>query len=119
MISSTPFVYNNTTDNATSAVPYGSSALHVPAGCEVRQTADNTGKQGTGDVVLISEFVVLGVLLPVMVVISVPTNSLNMAVFYKQGLRERINLCLFSLSLVDLVFIVSAFSTQYDDHDHE
>jgi hypothetical protein len=40
---------------------------------------------------------------------SFPTNILSMAVFVKQGLKERINLCLFSLSLVDLVYMTFNF----------
>ena len=27
-----------------------------------------------------------------------PANVINLAVFYKQGLKERVNLCLFALS---------------------
>ena len=37
--------------------------------------------------------------------IGVPTNLLNCLVFYRQGLRDRMNLCLFSLALVDLLYI--------------
>ena len=37
--------------------------------------------------------------------IGVPTNLLNCLVFYRQGLRDRMNLCLFSLALVDMLFI--------------
>ena len=37
--------------------------------------------------------------------IGVPTNLLNCLVFYRQGLRDRMNLCLFSLALVDMFFI--------------
>ncbi|XP_076461499.1 uncharacterized protein LOC143293990 [Babylonia areolata] len=34
-----------------------------------------------------------------------PANLINMAVFYKQGLKERINVCLFSLSLSDFLYL--------------
>ncbi|KAL8590702.1 hypothetical protein ACOMHN_044060 [Nucella lapillus] len=36
-----------------------------------------------------------------------PANVINMAVFFKQGLKDRVNLLLFSLSLADEVFLVS------------
>ena len=41
--------------------------------------------------------------------ISAPTNLINMAVFWKHGIKERINLCLFCLSFADLIVIVSYF----------
>ena len=37
--------------------------------------------------------------------IGVPTNLLNCLVFYRQGLRDRMNLCLFSLALVDMLYV--------------
>ncbi|KAL8618931.1 hypothetical protein ACOMHN_020350 [Nucella lapillus] len=46
------------------------------------------------------------VFLPIMFLIGGPANVINMAVFYKQGLKERINVCLFSLSLVDFLYLV-------------
>ena len=42
-------------------------------------------------------------LLPVVSLLGVVGNSLNVTVFFRQGLRERINVCLFSLALADLV----------------
>ena len=41
----------------------------------------------------------------ILFLIGVPTNLLNCLVFYRQGLRDRMNLCLFSLALVDVLFI--------------
>ena len=41
----------------------------------------------------------------ILFLIRVPTNLVNCLVFY-QGLRDRMNLCLFSLALVDMLFIV-------------
>ena len=35
--------------------------------------------------------------------IGAPANVINMLVFYKQGLKDRVNLCLFALSLADLL----------------
>ena len=44
--------------------------------------------------------------LPVFFLIGGPANVINMVVYYKQGLKERVNLCLFSLSLADELFLV-------------
>ncbi|XP_076442682.1 uncharacterized protein LOC143281363 [Babylonia areolata] len=41
--------------------------------------------------------------------VGVPGNILSAAVFYRQGLRERINLCVFCLALVDLVVLTVTF----------
>ena len=39
---------------------------------------------------------------PVVSLLGVVGNALNVAVFFRQGLRERVNVCLFSLALADL-----------------
>ena len=49
------------------------------------------------------------VIIPVLFLIGFPANCINMAVFFKQGLKERINLCLFSLALVDLIYVCTVF----------
>ena len=46
-------------------------------------------------------------LLPVVSLLGVVGDALNVAVFFRQGLRERVNVCLFSLALADLA--VSTF----------
>ena len=46
------------------------------------------------------------VVLPILFLIGGPANVLNMAVFYKQGLKERINVCLFALSLADFLYLL-------------
>ncbi|KAK7479024.1 hypothetical protein BaRGS_00029785 [Batillaria attramentaria] len=43
-------------------------------------------------------------ILPVLFLVGFPTNCINMAVFYRQGLKERVSLCLFALSFADLVY---------------
>ena len=45
-------------------------------------------------------------LLPIFFLIGWPANVINMAVFYKQGLKERVNLCLFALSLADELSLI-------------
>ena len=48
------------------------------------------------------------VFLPLLLLIGGPANVINMEVFHRQGLRERVNLCLFALSLADGFFLVQA-----------
>ncbi|KAL8589879.1 hypothetical protein ACOMHN_023966 [Nucella lapillus] len=49
------------------------------------------------------------IILPFVFLIGGPANVINMAVFYKQGLKERINLCLFVLAVVDEIYINVCF----------
>ena len=49
------------------------------------------------------------IIIPVLFLIGLPANCINMVVFFKQGLKERINMCLFSLALVDLIYLSSIF----------
>jgi len=53
-------------------------------------------------------------ILTALFLVSVPTNLLNMAVFWRHGLRERINLCLFSLAFADFVVVASHFEWKLD-----
>ena len=46
--------------------------------------------------------------LPILFLIGGPANVINMAVFYKQGLKERINVCLFALSLADELYLANS-----------
>ena len=52
--------------------------------------------------------------LPALLLLSVPTNVVNMLVFWRHGVRERINLCLFCLSLADLIYIIHSFLHNVD-----
>ena len=49
------------------------------------------------------------IIVPIFFFIGFPANCINMAVFFKQGLKGRINLCLFSLALVDLLCVTLGF----------
>ena len=49
------------------------------------------------------------ILIPLLFLIGFPANCINMVVFFKQGLAERINMCLFSLALVDLIYLSAIF----------
>ncbi|XP_070191564.1 psychosine receptor-like [Littorina saxatilis] len=46
---------------------------------------------------------------PLLFFLGAPTNILNMIVFARQGLRDRMNLCLFSLAVADLFYVTSKF----------
>ena len=46
------------------------------------------------------------VVLPILFLLGGPANVINMAVFHRQGLKERINVCLFALSLADNLFLL-------------
>ncbi|KAL8576474.1 hypothetical protein ACOMHN_049041 [Nucella lapillus] len=60
-----------------------------------------------------------GGLIPLLFLVGVPANVLSAAVFYRQGLRERINLCIFCLAMADVVVLTSsagmAFEVVYRD----
>ena len=45
------------------------------------------------------------VFVPILYLVGTPANLVNMVVFFKQGLKSRINMCLFSLALVDLLYL--------------
>ena len=49
------------------------------------------------------------IIIPILFFIGFSGNCINMAVFFKQGLKERINMCLFSLALVDLIYLSTVF----------
>lgn len=42
--------------------------------------------------------------------VGIPGNIINCVVFHRQGLRERMHLCLFSLSLVDCCYLLCALA---------
>jgi hypothetical protein len=46
------------------------------------------------------------ILLPILFLIGGPANVINMAVFYRQGLSKRINVCLFALALADELYLI-------------
>ncbi|KAL8616333.1 hypothetical protein ACOMHN_056276 [Nucella lapillus] len=105
-------------DISVTAVTNGSNALPVPEGCITRQGFtfipwDNEHNLVSKEVENTIRFLFLGLCLPVFFVVGFSTNIVNMVVFYKHGLEERINACLFTLSLVDLlgVFVAYCFNS--------
>ncbi|XP_076440983.1 uncharacterized protein LOC143280235 [Babylonia areolata] len=59
----------------------------------------------SGALQAVEKVIHIGVL-PVLVITGTVTNVINMAVFRRQGLDDRVNLCLFSLSLADLGYLL-------------
>lgn len=42
--------------------------------------------------------------------VGIPANAINCLVFWRQGLRDRMNLCLFTLALTDVLHLTCAFA---------
>lgn len=55
------------------------------------------------------EIVCLTALSSLLCLFGIPTNILNCLVFWRQGLNDRMNLCLFSLALVDFCYLLITF----------
>ena len=62
------------------------------------------------------------IFIPILYVVGAPANVINMAVFFRQSLSKRINMCLFSLALLDLIsltvilsFYAERIYTQFTD----
>ena len=101
--------HNDTTDSALHNVPRNSSA---PGGCYIVNFEemeflpwDNPDNIITAEVENIIRRI-KDILIPIFFLIGGPANVISLAVFYKQGLKERVNLCLFALSLADELFLI-------------
>ncbi|KAL8598200.1 hypothetical protein ACOMHN_043271 [Nucella lapillus] len=97
----TPEVVENHTD--VLQPPEGCVVLSVKPGAFIPW--DNPDNLISREVEVAVDTAVAVVFLPILFAISAPTNVLNMIVFCKHGLKERINLCLFSLSLADSLYM--------------
>ncbi|KAK7487708.1 hypothetical protein BaRGS_00020975 [Batillaria attramentaria] len=96
-------------------VVQNSTVGNVPEGC-VEIYTSNLSNQYPDDPVSQEALLTLsaifsGVVVPVFFLISFSTNSINMIVFYKHGLRERFNLCVFVLALSDTIYMCGIFLT--------
>ena len=109
-----------TTETSISAnVDVSQSASNVPENCIILGMNTTVPWNNPNNLIsLEAEFlfdrIKATVLIPVLFLIGFPANCINMAVFFKQGLKERINLCLFSLALVDLLDLTIIFAFQAD-----
>ncbi|KAL8616334.1 hypothetical protein ACOMHN_056277 [Nucella lapillus] len=116
-----PLWHNSTFGEISAASVSGKSdgVLTVPEGCvstEIFQFIpwDNQDNLVPKEADNLVNLLLLGMCLPVMFVVSFATNIVSMVVFYKHGLKERINACLFTLSLVDLLSVSVAFGYSSD-----
>ena len=102
---------NGTRTNPT-AVPDGCMVLSVEPGDFIPW--DNPDNLVSQEVEQAVDLAVAGFFLPALLLLSVPTNVVNMLVFWRHGVRERINLCLFCLSVADLIYIFHTFLYNVD-----
>ncbi|XP_076436202.1 uncharacterized protein LOC143275809 [Babylonia areolata] len=103
-------VAGNRTDAARA--PEGCVVLSVKPGAFIPW--DNPDNLISREVEVAVDTAVAVLFLPILFSISAPCNVLNMIVFCKQGLKERINLCLFSLSLADSLYMLHSFILNMD-----
>ena len=109
-------IMNFTTNNSDAYVDH-TTVLPPPANCRVVTTQftyipwANPSNLISLETTLLIVQLLAGVLVPVMAFLGLVLNVLNGLVFYKQGLRERINLLLFSLAVLDFLVEVRAGET--------
>ncbi|KAK7491774.1 hypothetical protein BaRGS_00017030 [Batillaria attramentaria] len=91
------------------------SNFRVPDGCVVLRLTVSDFVPWDNPENLISQEVerafdtVTVVFLYILFLISAPTNIISMIAFYKQGIKERINFCMFCQSFADLSYMVFNF----------
>ena len=95
-------VLNSTNDFASDSPP---RKIFIP--CD---NAENLVDKATREEV---EGLLLMTVLPSLELFGVTTNVINCMVFVRQGLRDRINLCLFSLALADTSFLLFMFLAKF------
>ncbi|KAL8562429.1 hypothetical protein ACOMHN_066143 [Nucella lapillus] len=97
----------------------GSEAPSPPPGCIVMSLGsflpwDNPDNLVSLEVERGVDMAVGVVVLPLLFLLSSTTNVLNVLVFWRQGVGERVNLCLFCLSLTDLLYMLHSFLLNVD-----
>jgi len=92
-------LYNDVVLNSTNDFARDSPPKKVFIPCD---NAENLVDKATREEV---EGLLLMTVLPSLELFGVTTNVINCMVFVRQGLRDRINLCLFSLALADTSFL--------------
>ena len=94
---------NSTNDFASDSPP--SQRLFLPCDNPENLVDEATAKQ--------VERLLHMTVLPSLELFGVTTNVISCMVFVRQGLRDRINLCLFSLALADFSFLLLIFSAKF------
>ena len=100
-------LYNDVVLNSTNDFARDSPPKKVFIPCD---NAENLVDKATREEV---EGLLLMTVLPSLELFGVTTNVINCMVFVRQGLRDRINLCLFSLALADTSFLLLIFSAKF------
>lgn len=75
----------------------------IPINCIPMSSSDGSEDLISPEAALLTSKIKSAILLPLIFLFGAPANVVNMIVFSKQGLKDRVNLCLFSLALVDCV----------------
>ena len=111
------------TNNATPSLLLGANSTdegtQPPEGCVVVPLSTLTPWLNPND--LVSYEAQMGFrkfvniyMLTILFFVSVPSNAVNMVVFWRLGIRERINVCLFCLSFADLMIVLCHFLSYLD-----
>ncbi|KAK7479626.1 hypothetical protein BaRGS_00029175 [Batillaria attramentaria] len=99
--------------STNTAVPEGCIVVQMNAGDFIPW--NNPDNIVSAEAEQISDTIVSKVTLHILFLfICAPTNIINMIVFVKHGLKERINFCIFSLALIDFLFLFQAFLLYLD-----
>ncbi|XP_076470873.1 uncharacterized protein LOC143300827 [Babylonia areolata] len=109
---------SNISDDVSTSLPVNNNS-YIPEGCLVKKASqfvawDNEDNLIPKQVEVIMNVLLTGIGVPLCVLVGFPTNILNIVVFWKQGLKVRINMCLFTLSVVDLIYCLSAIGYASD-----
>ncbi|KAL8616337.1 hypothetical protein ACOMHN_056280 [Nucella lapillus] len=113
------FYSSSASEGRITPVMNSSSEGPMPEGCVIRDLFhfipwDNEENLVSKEVENIFKLSIYGIAVPLLFVVSFVTNMINMVVFYKHGLKERINACLFTLSLVDLLSVSITYAYSCD-----
>ena len=107
-----PYLSQNRTNNRTNSPDFMSNTTAGHSGCIILQYQDFIPWDNPDNIISfqvedLTRRLKDVVFLPILFLIGGPANVINMAVFYKQGLKERINVCLFALSLADGLYLAN------------
>ena len=106
------YISQNRTINSTNSSDTSSNTTSGRAGCITIQFQDFIPWDNPDNIISFETEQLIRklkdvVFLPILFLIGGPANVINMVVFYKQGLKERINVCLFALSLADGLYLAN------------
>ena len=112
----TPDLNSTTKHNSSDVSQNHTTVLSLPPNCRVVATEftyipwDNPSNLISLETNFLIVKLLAGVLVPLAAFLGLVLNVLNGLAFYKQGLRERINLLLFSLAVFDFLVEVRVWN---------